>query len=322
MDVRNTELLKDTLDSVENIEFSDVNPKLEIKQEEQFKIENPEFWKSPTFDDKPKLEQVEASETAQAKIETEVSENGLVKIKTEPEELFSNTCNSSFIEEITLNSQLGTNRNSDLLIKFAESIEFSDNAELKTEIKEEEEFKKENKQFWKSPIVYVKPKLDQVQSSETAQAKIKTEPEKFLNNDPEVETLNNESLEIKDEFMWAVKDFVSDSVPPRNMEQQIAVINEKKSPFDCSLVDLNKHNYVEHEKKKPFDCSLCPYKSGCKGDLKKHIAAVHEKKKPFEWSMCPSKFFAKGNLTVHIASLHEKKKLFQCSMCPSKGALD
>ena len=51
MDIKNTDpLLKDTLDLVENIEFSDVNPKLEIKQEEQFKIEDHEFRKPPTFD--------------------------------------------------------------------------------------------------------------------------------------------------------------------------------------------------------------------------------------------------------------------------------
>ena len=169
MDIKNTDpLLKDTLDLVENIEFSDVNPKLEIKEEEQFKIENQEFWKSPTFDVKPKIEPVETSE------------NGRVKIKTEPEELFTNTFNSSFIEKGTLNSQLSTIRNSDLLIEFAENIEFSDSNELKTEIKEEE-FKNENhQQFGKSPIFDVKPKLEQVESSETAEVKIKTEPEKFF----------------------------------------------------------------------------------------------------------------------------------------------
>ena len=107
MDIRNTDpLLKDTLDLVENIEFSDVNPKLEIQQDERFKIENQEFWKSPTFDVKPKLEHVEASE------------NGQVKIKTEPEELFTNAFDSCFIEKETLNSQLGTIRNSDLLIEY------------------------------------------------------------------------------------------------------------------------------------------------------------------------------------------------------------
>ena len=51
MDIKNTDpLLKDTVNLVENIEFSNVNPKLETKQEERFKIENQEFWKSPTFD--------------------------------------------------------------------------------------------------------------------------------------------------------------------------------------------------------------------------------------------------------------------------------
>ena len=83
-----------------------------------------------------------------------------------------------------MNNQSSTIRNSDLLIEFAENIEFSDNYELKTEIKEEE-FKKENhQQFWKSPIFDVKPKHEHVESSETAEAKIKTKPENSFNNDP------------------------------------------------------------------------------------------------------------------------------------------
>ena len=267
MDIRNTDpLLKDTLDLVENIEFSDVKPKLEIKQEEQFKIENQEFWKSPAFDVKPKLEPVEASE---------------------------NACNSSFIEKGTLNNQSSTIRNSDLLIEFAENIEFSDNNELKTEIKEEE-FKNENhQQFWKSTIFDVKPKLEQIESSETAQAKIKTEPEKFFNSDPEEETLSNESLEIKDEFMWAMKDFVSDNVPRKHIEQQIA------------------------EKKKAFECSLNPSKFAQKYQLTKHIVALHENKKPFECSLCPSKFdlkYENGEDVTNTGDLfllcHKKIKIF------------
>ena len=302
MDIRNTDpFLKDTLDLVENIEFSDVKPKLEIKQEEQFKIENQEFWKSPIFDVKPKLEPVEASE------------NGQVKIKTEPEEFFSNTCNSSFIEKNTFNSQLGTNRSTDMIIEFAENIEFLDNDVPKTEIKEEEGFKKENQQF------DVKPKFEQVESSETAQAKIKTRPEKLFSNHQE-ETLNNKSLEIKDEFMWAMKDFVCNNVPPKNTSQHTAEIRNKKMPFECSLDDLNKHSAVVQEKKKPFECSMCPLKFTQKRYLTHHIADEHEKKKPFECSMCPLKFTQMRYLTLHIADGHEKKKSFGCSMCPSKFA--
>ena len=252
-------MLKDTLDLIENIEFSDVNPKLEIKQEEQFKIENQEFGKSPTFDVKPKIEPVEASE------------NGQVKIKTEPEELFTNAFNSSFIEKETLNSQLGTIRNSDLL------IEFSDNNELKTEIKGEK-FKNENhQQFWKSPIFDVKPKLEQIESSETAEAKIKTEPEKCFNSDPEEETLNNESIEIKDEFMWAMKDFVCNNVPPKNTSQHTDEILNKKVPFEYSLGDFDKHSAVVHEKKKPFECSMCPLKFTQESNFIEHITTVHVK---------------------------------------------
>ena len=79
MDIRNSEQLRDTIDLVENIEFSEnLIPKKEIKEEEGFKIENQEFSKIPAFDFKHKLEPVETSEIGQA------------KIKTEPEEFFSN----------------------------------------------------------------------------------------------------------------------------------------------------------------------------------------------------------------------------------------
>ena len=156
-------------------------------------------------------------------------------------------------------------RNSDLLLDFVETIEFSENLIPKKEIKEEEGLKIEKQEFSKTPSFDVKPKLEPVEASEIGQATIKTEPEEFFSND-QTETLSNESIEIKDEFMWTMKDFLSDNVPPRNIEQQIAAV---------------------HEKKKAFECSLCPYKVNRKGNLNKHIlsmylkihiASVHEKK--------------------------------------------
>ena len=152
---------------------------------------------------------------------------------------------------------------SDLLketMNFVENIEFSE-FQPKTEIKEEEGLDQE---VWKSSPFDVKPKLEQVEASETGLVKIKTEPEEFFSNN-ETETLGNESIEIKDEFMWTMKDFVSDNIPPENVppmciEQQIADV---------------------HEKKKALECHLCPYMVGRKGVLNKHIAAVHEKKNPF-----------------------------------------
>ena len=74
MDVNNN-FTKETINFVENIEFSEFQLKTEIKEEEGL---NQEVWKPSPFDVKPKLEQVEASE------------NGEAKIKTEPEEFFSN----------------------------------------------------------------------------------------------------------------------------------------------------------------------------------------------------------------------------------------
>ena len=63
MDIRNSDLL---LDFVETIEFSEnLIPKKEIKEEEGLKIEKQEFSKTPSFDVKPKLEPVEASEIGQ-----------------------------------------------------------------------------------------------------------------------------------------------------------------------------------------------------------------------------------------------------------------
>ena len=84
-----------------------------------------------------------------------------------------------------------------------------------------------------------------------------------------------------------MKEFVSDNVPRKHIEQQIA---EKKKAFECSLnpskfaqkYQLTKHIVALHENKKPFECSLCPYKCVRKGKLDEHIAIVHEKKKPFK----------------------------------------
>ena len=97
--------------------------------------------------------------------------------------------------------------NSDLLkktINFVGNIKFSEFLP-KTEIKEEEGFDQEVLKY--SPFD-VKPKLEEMEASETGEAKIKTEPEEFFSNDG-TETLCNESIEIKDEFMWTMKDFLS-----------------------------------------------------------------------------------------------------------------
>ena len=89
-------------------------------------------------------------------------------------------------------------------INFVENIEFSE-FQHKTEIKEEEGL---NQEVWKPSPFDIKPKLEQLEAFEICEAKIKTEPEEFFSND-ETETLCTESLDIKDEFMWAMKDFVS-----------------------------------------------------------------------------------------------------------------
>ena len=94
--------------------------------------------------------------------------------------------------------------NSDLLketINFVENIKFSE-FQPKIEIKEEEGLDQE---VWKSSPFDVKPKLEQVETSDTGEAKIKTEPEEFFSHN-ETETFCNESIDIKDEFMWAMKD--------------------------------------------------------------------------------------------------------------------
>ena len=235
---------------------------------------------------------------------------------------------------------------------FDENIEFSDSVTTKTEMKEEDQFKNENHEDWKSPLFDVKPKLEQIEASETGLVEIKTESEEFFSND-QTETLHTESLEIKDEFMWTMKDFVSDNDPPKNIEYRIANVHEKKNPFECSLClyktgrkcDFNRHVANVHKKKKPFVCSrcpskfvqmshfikhiaavhehfkctLCPYNFESNDFLNKHIAAVHEKKqtKPLECSFCPYKGCRKGDLEKHVAAVHENKKPFVCSMCPS-----
>ena len=73
-------------------------------------------------------------------------------------------------------------------------------------------------EVWKPSPFDVKPKLEQVEASEIGEAKIQTEPEKFFRND-ETEALCTESLDIKDDFMWAMKDFVSDNDPTKNTEE-------------------------------------------------------------------------------------------------------
>ena len=91
-------------------------------------------------------------------------------------------------------------------INFVENIEFSE-FQLKTEIKKEEGL---NQEVWKPSPLDVKPKLEQVEASEIGEAKIKTD---------ETETLCTESLDVKDEFMWAMKDFVPDNDPTKNTEE-------------------------------------------------------------------------------------------------------
>jgi hypothetical protein len=162
-------------------------------------------------------------------------------------------------------------------IDFVENIEFSDSVTPKTEIKAEEESKNENHEDWKSPLFDVKPKLEQVEASETCLVEIKTEPEESFTND-QTETLQTESLEIKDEFMWTMKDFVFNNDPPKN----IAPVHEKKNSFECTLCPynfdckdyLNTHIAALHKKKKAklFECSLCPYKSDRMVDFKRHSA--------------------------------------------------
>ena len=87
-------------------------------------------------------------------------------------------------------------------------------------MKEEEPFKNENHENWKSPLFDVKPKPEQIESSETGLIEIKTESEEFFSND-QTETLHTKSLEIKDEFMWTMKDFVSNNDPPKNTHNMV-----------------------------------------------------------------------------------------------------
>ena len=217
--------------------------------------------------------------------------------------------------------------NSDLLkktilqtINFVENIEFSHNIQPKTEIKEEKGFDQE---VWKSSPFSVKLKLEQVEASETCHAKIKTEPEEFFSND-EAQTFCNESIEIKDEFMLAMKDFVSDNAPPKNIEQQIAAVNEKKKPFECYLCSkqfarkgyLNRHIVIVHEKKMPYECSLCRNIVGwTKDHLTKHNASIHGNKKIFECSLCLYKIGRKDHLKKHCCCTCKEKVI--CVLCVS-----
>ena len=63
LNILNSDLLRDTIEFAENIEFSDnFKPKIEIEDEKESKIENQEFGKSTQFYVKPKLEPKESSE--------------------------------------------------------------------------------------------------------------------------------------------------------------------------------------------------------------------------------------------------------------------
>ena len=252
---------------------------------------------------------------------------------------------------------------SDLLketMNFVENIEFSE-FQPKTEIKEEEGVDEE---VWKFSPFDVKPKVEQVEASEIGEAKIKTEPEEFFSNN-EMETLHNESIDIKDEFMGTMKNFVSDIIPLKNIEQQIDAlpekepniqftvtagennprknlallkrpdkckdivgVNENKKAFECSFCpykvgrndQLNRHIAIVHSKN-PFLCSMCPSTFGYKYHLNKHVAVVHEMKK-FECSLCPYNFAQKEHLDRHMAAAHEKNKPFECYLCPRKFGLE
>ena len=223
---------------------------------------------------------------------------------------------------------------SDLLketMNFVENIEFSE-FQPKTEIKEEEGVDEE---VWKFSPFDVKPKVEQVEASEIGEAKIKTEPEEFFSNN-EMETLHNESIDIKDEFMGTMKNFVSDIIPLKNIEQQIDALTEKEPNIQFTVTagennprknlallkrpDKCKDIVGVNENKKAFECSLCPYKAAGKCQLNQHIVAVHEKKKHFQCPFCPSKFGWKCQLKKHVDIVHEKKKTFVCSMCPTKFA--
>ena len=153
--------------------------------------------------------------------------------------------------------------NSDVLketINFVENIEFSE-FQLKTKIKKEEGL---NQEVWKPSPFDVKPKFEQLEACEIDESKIKAESEEFFSND-EAETLCKESLDIKDEFMWAIKDFVSDNDPTKNIEDKIIAVPENK-PIVIFTGKAGENNYKcqniadVHENEKPFVCSSCPSK--------------------------------------------------------------
>jgi hypothetical protein len=198
-------------------------------------------------------------------------------------------------------------KNSDLLKEtndFVENIEFCDNIQPKAEIKEEEGF---NQEVWKSLPLDIKPKLEQIEASKTGQVKIKTEPEEFVGND-ETETLCNKSIEIKDEFMWAMKIFVSYNVPSKNNEEKIVAVPEKKSTVRFTL------KAGENNPRKNLALQKRPYKC-------ENIADVHENDMPFVCSGFPSKLPPKHQSSRHIAAVNEMKKAFECSLCPYKVGL-
>ena len=191
MDITNCNLLKN-IDFVENIEFSEnIMAKKEMKEEEKF---DQEVWKTSSFDVKPKLEQLEASERDEVKIENDPSKeiisfvknvefsDIIPKIEIKEEKGFDQQVrkSSSFDVKPKLEQLEASERNevkiendpSKEIISFVENIEFSDIIPKK-EIKEETGF---NQDFWKSSPFDIKQKLEQVEASETGQAKIKYDP--------------------------------------------------------------------------------------------------------------------------------------------------
>ena len=303
---------KELISFVENIEFSDNTiPKREIKDEKGF---NQEVCESSSFNVKPKLEQVEASENIEVKIENDPSKE---------------------------------------IISFVENIEFSDSIMPKNEIKEEEgryqEVWKsqpiEQKEAFETSQAEIRTEPEEFFSVDDTETLC---TESFVCDNVPPENIEeqivaahekerafecslctykvgrkeqlNRHIAIVHEKEKLFKCFVllSDDVPPKIIEQEIvaAAAHEKKKPFECSLCprkfgrkgELNVHIHIVHEKKKAFKCSLCTYKCGHKSDLNKHIACVHEKKQPFKCSLCPRKFGVEDHMNKHIDAVHEQKK--------------
>ena len=302
-------------------------PKIEIKEEEEF---DQEVLKSSSFDVKPKLEQVEASESDEVKIKNdpsketirfveniEFSDNTKREIKDE-KGFDQKVCESPPFDVKAKLEQLKTSERNEVKIEndpfkeivgFVENIEFSDNTIPKREIKDKKGF---DQKICKSSPFDVKPKLEEVEAQ--------------IKNDPFRETIDFfDNIEFSDNIM--PKNEIKDE-EGRNQEVWKSQPFEQKEASETSQAEIGTEpeeffsvddtetlctesfvsdNVAVDEKKNNFECSLCQRKFGLKHNLNMHIAVVHEKKKPFECSMCPSKFGQNVALKRHIAAVHEKK---------------